>query len=220
MVIAQKLFALFVTPLGIHTQKLLLALLLIIASFLAAKLAQIITVYILDLVNADKLSEKIKLRALLKKTELGDSFSQFGGDLVFWLALIFGGIKIIYLLQLNRALEILRAVLSYVTVNVVSAVFILVLSVIFASLLSGIILFVGGLINLPGYKFIARVNQYVVVIFGIVMGLEKLGIAASVFLARPDIILGFFALAGAIAFGLGCKDMAENFLANFLRNSR
>ena len=220
MVIAQKLFALFVTPLGIHTQKLLLALLLVIVSFLGAKLVQIIVVYILDLLNADKLSEKIQLRALLKKTELGDSFGQLAGDVVFWLVLIFAGVKIIFFMQFNRALEILRAVLSYVALNVVSAVFVLVLSVIFASILSGIILFVGGLINLPGYKFIARINQYVVVIFGIVMGLEKLGIATSVFLARPDIILGFFALSGAIAFGLGCKDMAENFLANFLRNGR
>jgi len=218
MVIVQKLFDLFVTPLGIHVQKLLLALLLVVVSFLFAKLAQIIVVYLLDLVNADKLSEKIQLKALLKKVELGDSFIQLAGDVVFWLALIFAGIKIIYLMQFNRALDILRIVLSYVTVNVVSAVFVLVLSVIFASILSGVILFIGGLINLPGYKLIARVNQYVVVIFGIVLGLEKLGIAASVFLARPDIILGFFALSGAIAFGLGCKDLAENFLANFLRN--
>jgi len=218
MLIAQKLFDLFVTPLGIHVQKLLLALLLVVVSFLFAKLAQMIVVYLLDLVNADKLSEKVQLKALLKKTELGDSFTQLAGEVVFWLALIFGGIKIIYLMQFNRALEILRIVLSYITVNVVSAIFVLVLSVVFASILSGIILFVGGLINLPGYKLIARVNQYVVVIFGIVLGLEKLGIAASVFLARPDIILGFFALSGAIAFGLGCKDLAENFLANFLRN--
>ncbi len=220
MGIVQNIFALFVTPLGIHTQKLLLGLLLVIVSFLGAKIAQMIVVYILDLLNADVLSERIKLRDLLKKTELGDSFSKFSGEVVFWLALIFGGVKIIYLMQFNRALDILRLILSYVTVNVVSAVFVLVLSVVFASILSGIILFAGGLINLPGYKLIARVNQYVVVIFGIVMGLEKLGIAASVFLARPDIILGFFALAGAIAFGLGCKDMAENFLANFMRNSR
>lgn len=218
MAVAQKLFDLFVTPLGIHVQKLLLALLLVVVSFLFAKLAQIIVIYLLDLVNADKLSEKVQLKALLKKTELGDSFIQLAGDVVFWLALIFAGIKIIYLMQFNRALDILRIVLSYVTVNVVSAVFVLVLSVIFASILSGVILFIGGLINLPGYKLIARVNQYVVVIFGIVLGLEKLGIAASVFLARPDIILGFFALSGAIAFGLGCKDLAENFLANFLRN--
>jgi hypothetical protein len=220
MMIAQQLSGLFVTPLGIHAQKLLLGLLLVIVSFLAAKLAQMIAVYVLELLNADKLSEKVQLRALLKKTELGDSFTQFAGEAVFWLALVIGGIKIIYLMQFNRALEILRTVVAYVTINAVSAAFVLVLSVILAFFLSAVILFIGGLINLPGYKLIARVFQYAIVIFGIVLGLEKLGIPTSVLFERWDIILGFFALAGAIAFGLGCKDLAENFLANFLRDSR
>lgn len=220
MAIAQQLSGLFVTPLGMHAQKLLLGLLLVIVSFLAAKLAQMIAVYVLDLLNADKLSEKIQLRALLKKTELADSFTQFAGEAVFWLVLVFGGIKIIYLMQFNRALEILRTVVAYVTLNAVSAAFVLVLSVILAFFLSAVILFIGGLINLPGYKLIARVFQYAIVIFGIVLGLEKLGIPTSVLFERWDIILGFFALAGAIAFGLGCKDLAENFLANFLRDSR
>ncbi len=220
MVIAQQLSGLFLTPLGMHAQKLLLGLLLVIVSFLAAKLAQMIAVYVLDLLNADKLSEKIQLRALLKKTELADSFTQFAGEAVFWLALVFGGIKIIYLMQFNRALELLRTVVAYVTINAVSAAFVLVLSVILAFFLSAVILFIGGWINLPGYKLIARVFQYAIVIFGIVLGLEKLGIPTSVLFERWDIILGFFALAGAIAFGLGCKDLAENFLANFLRDSR
>lgn len=220
MLVAQQLSALFVTPLGIHAQKLLLGLLLVIVSFLAAKLAQMVAVYVLELLNADKLSEKVQLRALLKKTELGDSFTQFAGEAVFWLVLVFGGIKIIYLMQFNRALEILRTVVAYVTINAVSAAFVLVLSVILAFFLSAVILFIGGLINLPGYKLIARVFQYAIVIFGIVLGLEKLGIPTSVLFERWDIILGFFALAGAIAFGLGCKDLAENFLANFLRDSR
>lgn len=208
------------TGLGVHIQKLAVASLLVVASFLLAKLIQIAAVYVLDAVNVEKLSERIKLKALLKKTELTGSLIELLGDLVFWAVFLSSCTAVIYSMQFLRALDVLRMVLSYVTINAVSAAFVLVLSVILASFLSGVILFIGGLINLPGYKLIARVFQYAVVIFGIVVGLDKLGISTAVFLARPDIILGFFALAGAIAFGLGCKDLAENVLANFLRNSR
>lgn len=208
------------TSLGAHIQKLALASLFVVVSFLLAKLVQIVIVYILDLLNVEKLSDRIKLKGLLKKSELSASTIELLGDLSFWGVFLSLCVAVIYSMGFMRALDILREVLSYVTINAVSASFVLILSVIFASFLSGVILFIGGLINLPGYKLIARVFQYAVVIFGVVLGLDKLGISTSVFLARPDIILGFFALAGAIAFGLGCKDLAENFLANFLRNSR
>ncbi len=208
------------TSLGVHIQKLGLASLFVVIAFLLAKLVQIVVVYVLDLLNVEKLSDRIKLKGLLKKSELSANTIELLGDLSFWGVFLSLCVAVIYSMGFMRALDILREVLSYVTINAVNASFVLILSVVLASFLSGVILFIGGLINLPGYKLIARVFQYAVVIFGVVLGLDKLGISTSVFLARPDIILGFFALAGAIAFGLGCKDLAENFLANFLRNSR
>lgn len=214
------ILSLFSTPLGVHIQKLAFASVLLVAAFLLSKLVQTLFVALLDAIGIEAVSEKIKLKDLLKKAELGTTTSGLLGDIVFWGAFLAMTAAIIYSMQFMRGVAILRTVLSYVTVNAVNASFVLILAVILASFLSGLIVFIGGLINLPGYKLIARVLQYAVVIFGIVLGLEKLGIAASVFLDRPDIILGFFALAGAIAFGLGCKDLAENFLANFLRNSR
>lgn len=218
--LTQKILHLFYSPLGIHNQKLFLAFILLILTYLIAKGIQYVVEYLLNAINIDKLSEAIQLRSLLKRTELGDSFSKFFAEIVFWVVLIFGGIKIIYLFSFYRAIEILRTIVYYVSINVVSAAFILILAVIFAYFISGLILFIGGLVNIPGYKLIARVFQYAVVIYGIVFSLDKLGFSTEVFFTKADIILGFFALAGAIAFGLGCKDIAESFLANFLRNSR
>jgi hypothetical protein len=216
MITINDLFRIFGTPVGIHLQKLLIGLLLLVAAVLAAKLVQAIIVYLFDLIRIDKMSDRIGLTTVLKKSGIDTSFTSVCGGLVFWLAALAGGVAIIYAMNFVKALEILRTMLNYTAGSVVNAVFVLILAVILGSLLSGLVLFIGGLIFLPGYKLIARVSQYVVVIYGIVFGLEKLGIPTSV-LARPDIILGFFALAGAIAFGLGCKDYAAGWLANFLR---
>ena len=212
------LAALLAAPMVIHVFKLLIALLLLVAVFLVAKALQFLTVKTLEAIKYEALAEKLGVVSLMKKAGIEGTATQLKGDGVFWAVLVAGGLFIIYSMQFARAYEILRSMSYYVFINVVSAIFILCVAVMLASLLSGIILFIGELIRLPGYRLIARVNQYVVVIFGIVFGLDRLGISTVAFLAKPDIILGFFALAGAIAFGLGCKDIAENFLVNFLRN--
>ena len=216
---AADIFSLFSTPLGIHIVKLAWALAALVVVVLIGKALQSAVVYLLNLTGVNSLSERIGLEKILRKAEIKNPFSELAGDVAFWAFLFSSVVWIIYAFKFLRAISILRFTLHYISVNVVSAVFVFVLAVLLAFLLSQLISFIGALIHLPGYKLIARINLYVVVIFGAVAGLEKLGIPSSD-LFRPDIILGFFALAGAIAFGLGCKDIAANFLANFLRGSR
>ncbi|MFA5097775.1 MAG: hypothetical protein WC490_04015 [Candidatus Margulisiibacteriota bacterium] len=216
---AADIFSLFSTPLGIHIVKLSWALAALVIAVLIGKALQASVVYLLSLTGVNSLSERIGLEKLLRKAEIKNPFSELAGDIAFWAFLFSSVVWIIYAFRFLRAISILRFTLHYISVNVVSAVFVFMLAVLLAFLLSQLISFIGALIYLPGYKLIARINLYVVVIFGAVAGLEKLGIPSSD-IFRPDIILGFFALSGAIAFGLGCKDIAANFLANFLRGSR
>ena len=216
---ATNIFSLCSTPLGIHIIKLFYALVVLIAAVLVSKAIQSVIIYVLNIISINSLSEKIGLEKILRKSEIKNPVSELAGDAAFWAALFSMVVWIIYAFKFVRAIGILRFTLHYMSVNVISSVFVFILSVVLAFLLSAIISFIGALVYLPGYKLIARINLYVVIIFGGVAGLDKLGIpAADIF--RPDIILGFFALAGAIAFGLGCKDIAANFLANFLRGSR
>lgn len=212
-----EVMGLFAKPIGLHISKILLAILLLAVSAIITKLLQMALVFILSTIRVDDLSEKIGLTGVLKRSGLNNSASALLGELFFWAAMISAGIKIIYFLKMAKAISLTRTIAYYFSINMVNAVFVLILAVIFGSLLAGLVLFIGALIALPGYKLIARVAQYASVIYGIVMALEKLGISTAVFLARPDIILGFFALAGAIAFGLGCKDLAASWLANFIR---
>ncbi len=220
MINSVNLSALLSTAMGLHIQKLIIASIFFIVGIIIAKLLQIVLVYALDKLNLDGLLEKIGFNEITKKVEISSSATKLLGGLIFWIVLFLSLIWIVYAFNLTRALELIRIILSYVTINVLSAAFVLILAVVLGNLLSMIILFLGSIIALPGYKLIARINQYVVVIFGLVLGLDRLGISMKLLLSKPDIILGFFALAGAIAFGLGCKDLAENFLANFLRNNK
>jgi|GEM_PF-2039731 len=212
-----EVLSLFTSPIGLHVSKMLAGIALLVSAVLIAKALQAALVYVLKLIKINALSDMIGLTDVIKKAGLSSSLTALCGDIFFWAVVLAGGLKIAYFLGMVKAIVLTRIVVGYLSFNVVYAVFVLVLASIAGAILSGLILFIGALIFLPGYRLIARVAQYVAVIYGIVLALEKLGISTAVFLARPDIILGFFALAGAIAFGLGCKDLAAGWLANFLR---
>ncbi len=215
-----NIFSIFSTSVGDNLFKLLIAFVALTLSATLAKLFQNAIVYILNIGHIDERCEKTVLMDIIRKSDIKNSLVELIGELTFWAVILVSLVWIIFSFQFTPAIALMRFALVYITKNVVSAIFILVLSVIFGSILAGVILFIGALVNLPGYKLIAKVNQYVVVIFGVVVSLDRLGISTALILSKLDIILGFFALAGAISFGLGCKDIAASFLANFLRGNR
>lgn len=215
-----KLFSLFSTSLGMHITKLFYAFIFLIIAGIIAKIIQAVTVFILHIINIDGISRSLGIDATLKRAELKESFSEILANISFWLAL--GSIIVwgIYEFRFLRAIALLRTILDYLTINVIAAVFVMSFCIIAGILLSQLISFIGAAIQLPGFRIISKITQYVVIIFGSIVSLDKLGISSSIILSKLDIVLGFFALAGAIAFGLGCKDLAASYLANFLRNSK
>lgn len=215
-----KLFSLFSTSLGMHIIKLFYAFIFLIIAGIIAKIIQAVTVFILHIINIDGISRGLRIDATLKRAELKESFSEIISNLSFWLTL--GSIIVwgIYEFKFLRAIALLRTILDYLTINVIAAVFVMSFCIIAGILLSQLISFIGAAIQLPGFRIISKITQYVVIIFGSIVSLDKLGISSSIILSKLDIVLGFFALAGAIAFGLGCKDLAASYLANFLRNNK
>jgi hypothetical protein len=55
----------------------------------------------------------------------------------------------------------------------------------------------------------------VVIVFAVAISMEQLGIGAKIIELVISIILASLGLGFALAFGLGCKDMAGKFLADF-----
>ncbi len=205
------------TALGTHIAKIVIAAVLIVLGALVAKALQLVFVKLLRLVKADVASEKIGMDAALRSSEISSGTVKLLGDAVFWVALLTIGLNIVYLMGFTTAMGLIRSILQYVTVNAVNAVFVVSLSVVLSMFLSGAILLIGSSLQVPGHKLIAKAAQYSVMAFGVIYGLDKLGVSTALIISKLDIILGFFALAGAIAFGLGCKDIAASFLASMLR---
>jgi len=203
-----------VTPLLLN---LLYALILILIGWLIAKGLQWLVVYVLKAVQLDKGAEAIKLSTLLKKGEVRRSTSELIGDLVYWLVVFVVAVATVSALGLTAASPLLNAILAY-TPKVIAAAFVLALAVLIGALVAGIVLVVLNNLELANAKTLAKIVQNAVIIFGGLVALEQLGIPiAWITAVFGSIVLGAVGLAIAIAFGLGCKDMAADWLSGIFK---
>jgi hypothetical protein len=67
---------------------------------------------------------------------------------------------------------------------------------------------------------LATLVRYAVVAFTAAVTLEELGIAPELARSAFVILFGAVALAWALAFGLGCKDLARDWMVRYLDSAR
>jgi len=62
--------------------------------------------------------------------------------------------------------------------------------------------------------------KYLISFFALVMALEQLQVVTQLLVATLQIVIGAIALALALSFGLGCKDLAKQAVENWLRKGQ
>jgi hypothetical protein len=122
-------------------------------------------------------------------------------------------------LGLSSVSDLLSQVLLYVP-KVIAAVVVLILGLFFANFLAGVIKTAAANAGLVEADLLAALARYAIVTFTAAVTLEELEIAAELVRAAFAILLGAAALAAALAFGLGCKDLARDWMIRYLDSAR
>jgi len=192
---------------------LLGALLLLLIGWLLAKAIEGVVVRILKTVTLDKLADQIQLSTVLSKGGIKYKLSELIGVIVYWLIMLAVVMIVFNALQLTVAAELFQSVVTFLP-NVIAAVFILVLGIFAAAFLSSTVRTTASNAGIAQSHLLAQFAQTVVVISATVVALQQLHIqlVGEVFL----IILGGVSLGCALAFGLGCKDLAGRYVADIV----
>ena len=192
---------------------LLGALLLLLIGWLLAKAIEGVVVRILKTVTLDKLADQIQLSTVLSKGGIKYKLSELIGVIVYWLIMLAVVMIVFNALQLTVAAELFQSVVAFLP-NVIAAVFILVLGIFAAAFLSSTVRTTASNAGIAQSHLLAQFAQTVVVISATVVALQQLHIqlVGEVFL----IILGGVSLGCALAFGLGCKDLAGRYVADIV----
>ena len=184
---------------------LLGALVILFAGYLLAKVLEKLV---------DRFLRRIRLNRMLERGDVMHALERSGShlnptrvlaNLVFWLVMFAVILVAANALGLESLANVFSELVSYIP-SVIAAIVII---------LAGIVLggFVGGLISasagaLHGGRALARVGRGGVILLAIFMALQELGIATDIVTTAFAILFGAIALAMALAFGLGNRDLA------------
>ncbi len=193
----------------------LLMVIILIIGWLISRLIKTVVEKVLRSVKLDWLSDKIELDSLLAKGGIKYSLSELIAVLCYWIGLLVTFVVAFNAIDLPVAAGLLEKVVFYVP-NIILAVFILILGMFLAIFLRNVIQVSAKNAGIAQANLLAKISEFVIIVFSIFIALEQLQIAIHVTQITLTIILGTIGLALALAFGLGCKDLAAKVVADFL----
>ncbi|MFA4888463.1 MAG: hypothetical protein WC628_02660 [Candidatus Omnitrophota bacterium] len=196
---------------GSFLVSILLVLIILIIGWLVSKLIKSLVTKGLRSVKLDQLSDRIELDTILAKGGINYSLSELIGVICYWLSLLVTFMVAINAIGLTVAADLLNKIVVYIP-NIIAAIFILILGMFVATLLKNIVQTAANNVGLAQGTFLAKVVDVVVVVFAAIMALEQLGIGVKITEITVGILLGSLGLGLALAFGLGCKDIAGKFV--------
>ena len=193
----------------------LLVILILIIGWLISKAIKAVVGKALRLARVNELSSRIELDELLGKGGINYPLSDLIAVIFYWLGLLVTFMVAVNAIGLTVAADLLNQVVLYIP-NVIAALFILVLGMFASTILKNIVLTAASNAGLSQSKILSQVVETIVIVFAIFVGLEQLKIGIAITELTLAIILGSVGLAFALAFGLGCKDIAGKLIADLV----
>lgn len=193
----------------------LLVIIILIIGWIFSKVFRAFVSKALKLLKIDNLSERIELDSLLNKGGINYSLSDLIAAICYWLGLLVTFMVAINAVGVTIAADLLKQIILYIP-NVISGLFILILGMFVSTLLKNIIQTAANNAGLSQGKLLAQVVETIIIAFAIFIALEQLKIGIRITELTISIVLGSVGLGLALAFGLGCKDIAGKFVAELV----
>jgi hypothetical protein len=190
---------------------LLQLIIILILGFIVAWLSKLVVRYLLNLIKFDVLSYRVGLSSVLAKASIERTPTEVVGLVIYWCVLLLFFLIGLGTLNVNAVDHLIVSFFAYIPKFVI-AIFVFLLGYFLSRFLSRAVLI--GLVNaqIRSARLIASLFQVLILIFFSAMAIEQLGIARGIVVATFSISFGCVALALAIAFGLGGKEMAKDIL--------
>lgn len=189
---------------------------ILLVGWFIAKLIKNLAVRLLDVLQIDGYAERVGVDKVLAKGGIKYSISELIGVLSYWVIMLIAMVIAISAVNLNtQAAGLLNTIVLYIP-RVISAIFILVVGIFFASFVNTAVQTAAANVGVEQAGLLGRLSQLIIVIFAVDIALKQLRIDIGAIENAVLIILSSIGLAFAISFGLGCKDIAGKLTQDFL----
>ena len=188
-----------------YLPQLIGAIVILIVGYVVARVLQAIVGRVLQGIGFDRWMERGGIKQFFDRAETNQTPVSILGALVFWFVFIIAITMAADALGIPQVSAVLAQLIAYIP-QIIAAILILILAALLANFISGIVR------GATGSDILASVAQYAILVYAAFAVLTQLGIAVQLTANTFLIVLGAVALAGAIAFGIGGREVARDIL--------
>jgi hypothetical protein len=209
----------FATKITAFLPALIGAIIIFVIGWIIARLVKLAVVKLLKLVRFDKATEKGGVNQFLKKGDITKTPSEILGILVYWFIMILVLIASLDALGLPIVSDLLNSIFLYIP-NVVAAIIVVILGFLVGTLLAAVVKTAASNAGLKAADGMGKLALYAIILFSVAIALDQLGVGEEIVGAAFIITFGAVALALALAFGLGGRDAAAEYLKRWLAEKK
>src|ERR671926_556399 len=188
-----------------YLPQLIGAIVILIVGYIVAKVLQAVVGPVLQGIGFDRWLERGGIKQFFDRAETDQTPASILGQLVFWFVFIIAITMAADALGISQVSVVLAQLIAYIP-NIIAAILILILAALLANFISGIVR------GATGSDILASIAQYAIIVYAVFAALTQLGVAVQLTANTFLIVLGAVALAAAIAFGIGGREVAQDIL--------
>jgi small-conductance mechanosensitive channel len=185
-----------------YIPQLIGAIIILVIGYIVARILKAVVARVLQGIGFDHWMERGGIKQFFDRAQTRETPATVIGTLVFWLVFIIAITMAADALGIQQVSEVLGQLIAYIP-SIIAAILILVLAALLANFLAGIVR------GATGSDLLSNIARYAIIIYAAFAAITELGIAVQLTAPTFLIILGAVALAAAIAFGLGSRDVAK-----------
>jgi len=189
----------------LYIPALLGALVILFAGYLLARLLGKGTERLLRRVHFNRLLERGGVMQAVERSGSHINPTRVAANIIFWFIMFAVIMVAANALGLQSLANVFSELVSYVP-SVIASIVILLIGIVLGDFVGGLIMASAG--GLHGGPALSRVGKGGVIILAVFMALQELGVATDIVTTAFAILFGAIALAAALAFGLGNRDLA------------
>jgi len=193
------------------------AVVILVAGYFIAKLVERWTDALLGRLNFNKVAERGGLSEAMDRTGTHLDPIHAAGKLLFWMVMLVVILLASSALGLESINVMFGTMLSYIP-TLIAAIVIVIIGMIIGEFVRAVVLVSAG--RVAGVPVLAKIAKASVVTIAIFMAVQQLGVAPEIVTAAFTLILGAFALAAGLAFGLGARHLAGDVTRRWLEEGR
>jgi hypothetical protein len=181
------------------------ALVILFAGYLLARLVGKGTEKLLRRVHLNRVLERGGVLHAVERSGSHLNPTRVGAKVMFWVVMFAVIVVAATALGLESLTDVFSELVSYIP-SVIAAIVILIVGIVLGDFVGGLIMASAG--GMHGGPTLARAGRGGVVVLAIFMALQELGVATDIVSTAFAIMFGAIALAAALAFGLGNRELA------------